>query len=116
MANFGYLAKILEGPAYVAVGTGVLGFQRAQVRRRELQREMQHRLGELAGVARQAGSRAQQGLESLQPRVDPAARMVRDLGARVPDGVREALAGACAAGIRSVQAVRAAIEAAQPIS
>jgi len=41
--NFGKVAKALEGPAYIAVGFGVLGFQRAQVRRRELQR----RVGEL---------------------------------------------------------------------
>ena len=38
--NFGKVAKALEGPAYIAVGFGVLGFQRAQVRRRELQRRV----------------------------------------------------------------------------
>jgi hypothetical protein len=50
------VAKALETPAYVAVGFGVLGFQRAQVRRRELQRHMagaantlNQKLGEVSG-------------------------------------------------------------------
>ena len=57
--NFGKAAKVLEGPAYIAVGFGVLGFQRAQVRRRELQRRLgqlaitvNHKMGEISdGVA-----------------------------------------------------------------
>jgi hypothetical protein len=42
--SFGKVASALEAPAYVAVGFGVLAFQRAQVRRRELQ----HQIGRLA--------------------------------------------------------------------
>ena len=34
------LARMLEEPAYVAVGFGVLGFQRAQVARRDLRRRV----------------------------------------------------------------------------
>lgn len=45
--NFDRFTKALEDPLYVAVGAGVLGFQRAQVWRRALQR----RALKLAGVA-----------------------------------------------------------------
>jgi hypothetical protein len=54
--NLGKVARALETPAFVAVGFGVLGFQRAQVRRRELERQMarlattvSHKLGEVSG-------------------------------------------------------------------
>jgi hypothetical protein len=53
--SFAKVARALETPAYVAVGFGVLGFQRAQVRRRELERHMarvtttvNHKLGEVS--------------------------------------------------------------------
>jgi hypothetical protein len=46
--DFARFARVLEDPAYVAVGFGVLGFQRAQVYRRALQR----RLSQMAGGAR----------------------------------------------------------------
>lgn len=48
--DFERLAKALEGPAYTAVGLGVLGFQRAQVYRVALQ----HKMGGLAGQAQGA--------------------------------------------------------------
>jgi hypothetical protein len=38
--NFDRFTKALEGPVYVAVGAGVLGFQRAQVLRRSLERRL----------------------------------------------------------------------------
>jgi hypothetical protein len=50
--SFAKLASALEAPAYVAVGFGVLAFQRAQVRRRELQRQigrLAHSLNETVG-------------------------------------------------------------------
>jgi hypothetical protein len=46
-ANFDKVFKTLEDPLYVAVGFGVLAFQRAQVWRHDLQR----RLGGVAGAA-----------------------------------------------------------------
>lgn len=44
------LPKVLEDAAYVSVGFGVLAFQRAQVRRRELEGQ----LAELATAVRRA--------------------------------------------------------------
>ena len=40
------LRRIATDAAYVAVGLSVLGFQRAQVRRRELQQQVEAQLGE----------------------------------------------------------------------
>jgi hypothetical protein len=54
------LARHLEEPAYVAVGFGVLGCQRALVYRRALQREL--------------GGELRRRLEQLKPLADEAAR------------------------------------------
>jgi hypothetical protein len=40
------LRRIATDAAYVAVGLGVLGFQRVQVRRRELQQQLEAQLGD----------------------------------------------------------------------
>ena len=36
--NFAKAARALEGPAFIAVGFGILGFQRAQVYRRDMEK------------------------------------------------------------------------------
>lgn len=41
------ITKIAQDAAYVAIGLGVLGFQRAQVRRRELQSQLDSLGGQL---------------------------------------------------------------------
>jgi hypothetical protein len=55
------LRKIATDAAYVAVGLGVLGFQRAQVRRRELQHQLETQ-----------GRRAQEQLVNLVGRATAA--------------------------------------------
>lgn len=72
------LTKLARDAAYVAVGFGVLGFQRAQVRRRELRKRLEGLASQLAaggppvvqhrpqgGIERErrspAGGRAQEG-------------------------------------------------------
>jgi hypothetical protein len=42
------LRKLATDAAFVAVGLGVLGLQRAQVRRRELQRQLGALVGQLS--------------------------------------------------------------------
>jgi len=72
----GRFARVLEQPAYVAVGFGVLGFQRAQVCRRSLQR----RVGALAGTAtatpKKAGADLGPVLEPLRKKAEQAAATV----------------------------------------
>ncbi len=58
--------KDLRDVAYVAIGLGVLAFQRAQVRRRELAKraeEIERRLGP--------------ALKDLEERIEPVARQAR---------------------------------------
>ena len=123
MANLGGLgaslngvSRALEGSAYVAVGLGVLGFQRAQVRRRELQREAQRRLAGLGGTAQQIEKQLGEGLRPLQSKIGPAARTARDVVAAVPRDAREVLAEACAVGARSLRALRVVLEQARPLA
>jgi hypothetical protein len=69
--HMGEVAKVLEGPAYVTVGVGVLVFQRAQVYRREVERALGRRLTDL-------GDRAQRLGHDVDERVAPARRAVAD--------------------------------------
>ena len=58
--------KDLKDAAYVALGLGVLGWQRAQVRRRELAKlakDLEHRLGP--------------ALEDLEERLEPVVQQAR---------------------------------------
>ncbi len=67
----------LKDTAYVAVGLGVLAFQRAQVRRRELMRwaqDVEHRLDPL--------------LDDVEDRLDP---VLDDLEGRLPEQASELL-------------------------
>ncbi|HTJ74426.1 MAG TPA: hypothetical protein VL337_03590 [Acidimicrobiales bacterium] len=74
-------AARLRESLYTAVGFGVLGFQQAQVRRRQLQRELSRLAAE------------------VDERVDP---VLDDLEARLSDEVRPLVAQARAA-VRSAQ-------------
>ncbi|MDP9070366.1 MAG: hypothetical protein M3N68_03590 [Actinomycetota bacterium] len=70
--------KSIKDAAYVAIGLGVMGWQRAQVRRRELAKELEERLGpalkdleeRLQPVAEQARRAARQTAEQLRSRLD----------------------------------------------
>jgi hypothetical protein len=91
--NLGKVARALETPAFVAVGFGVLGFQRAQVRRRELERQMarlattvSHKLGEVSGeVAERLPREAQEMLNA-------AGDMAQDLPREASEAAKEVVA------------------------
>jgi hypothetical protein len=92
-ASFGRVAKALETPAYVAVGFGVLGFQRAQVHRRQLQHEVarltntvNHKLGEVTGdVAERLPREARELLRA-------AGDLVQDIPREAGEAAKEAVA------------------------
>jgi hypothetical protein len=67
------LRKTLEDAAYVAVGFGVLGFQKAQVRRQELKKQV---LGQRAQVESQLDE-ARGQLGGLVKTIDERLRPVR---------------------------------------
>jgi hypothetical protein len=91
--NLARVAKALEGPAYVAVGFGVLGFQRGQVYRRALQR----RLSRVADAANQSVSAVTEDVvERLPPEakdlVKAASELANDLPREAGDLLQEAVA------------------------
>jgi hypothetical protein len=77
------LRKTLTDTAYVTIGLGVLGFQQAQVRRRDLQQRLTGDGGCLGARARDGRAR----IESLQHTVDDLAQNVRG---RFESGTRSA--------------------------
>ncbi len=59
------VSSVATDALYVAVGFGVLGFQRLQVRRRELEAQLPP---EVSGVVRAVGERAQAAIGDLLAR------------------------------------------------
>jgi hypothetical protein len=98
------LARQLEEPAYVAVGFGVLGLQRAQVYRRGLQRELytalQRGLRQLKPLAGEVARR-------LPPEVGEVARATGEVASDLSREARELAKEAVALGRFAFQALRA---------
>lgn len=94
------LTKSLRDAAYTAVGFGVLGLQRAQVRRRELADQLQSQRPELeaqldqardqlADLARDLERRIEPALVDVSQRVEP---VLEHIEARLPEQARAPLA------------------------
>jgi methyl-accepting chemotaxis protein len=66
------IGKAAQDAAYVAIGLGVLSFQRAQVRRREV-------LSQLEGLQEQIGNLSRLGETPVADRRKELARLVTDL-------------------------------------
>ena len=92
------MTTALKDAAYVAVGLGVLGLQRAQVRRRELAKQLQVQRPELesqlaearnqlTGLAREIEQRLEPALVEVGERVEPVLDQVE---ARLPEQARGA--------------------------
>jgi hypothetical protein len=95
--SIGKVASALEAPAYVAVGFGVLAFQRAQVRRRELQRQ----IGRLAQTLNETLAQNSDGLpgsiaetlpQEAKDFLGAAADLAHDLPREVGETAKEVLA------------------------
>ncbi|HXY46023.1 MAG TPA: hypothetical protein VEH29_17695 [Acidimicrobiales bacterium] len=94
------LTKIAQDAAYVAIGLGVLGFQKAQVRRRELRKQLEElqlgRVGrrgrgpvsdyrkEIAKAMKEFDKTVGQLIERWDARVDPVSE-------RLPAGAQAAI-------------------------
>ena len=95
--SFGKMAGTLEGPAYVAVGFGVLAFQRAQVRRRELQRrigQLTQTLSDTLGQSSESfpGSVTENMPKEAKELLNAAADLAQDLPREATEIVKEVLA------------------------
>jgi hypothetical protein len=118
--DFAKAARALEGPAFIAVGFGVLGFQRAQVYRRD----MEKRAVELAGTVRSLSGELGQRLApahqvvddvagdfalQLPPEAVELARAASTLVGALPREARELAKEAVAVGRFAVQVLRAPV-------
>ena len=74
------LRNIAKDAAYVAVGFGVIGFQKAQVRRQELQKQLDGQLGEATKGLGQLSTTVEEQVKLLEERF---AALGDDIEARV---------------------------------
>ncbi|HVF73739.1 MAG TPA: hypothetical protein VM938_01715 [Acidimicrobiales bacterium] len=83
------VTQTLKDAAYVAVGFGVIGFQKAQVRRQELRKDLAGRQQELNAQVEEYGAklrdlagRVEPVVTDLQQRIEP---MLDELEGRLPE-------------------------------
>ena len=107
--NFAKAAKALEDPAYVAVGFGVLGFQRAQVYRHAMQKRMGHLHDDLAPLRQKVDEVAGDVASQLPPEAVELAKATGSLVASLPKEARELLKEAAAVARFALQVVRAPV-------
>lgn len=78
--------KFAKDTFYVTVGLGVIAFQKAQVRRNEIQRDLRENLGEARGAFDDRVQTVEDRLEALEGRVDD---VLDDIENRLPEQVRD---------------------------
>lgn len=83
--------KTLTDAGYIAIGLGVMGFQQAQVRRRELQGRLENAGSCLADRARDARGRVEELAEEFGQRVEPLKGQVEGRLGDLPDRVNKAV-------------------------
>jgi hypothetical protein len=69
--------KTLTDAGYIAIGLGVMGFQQAQVRRRDLQERLETAPGCISDRLRDARTRAEGLATELTQRVEPLTEQVQ---------------------------------------
>lgn len=82
LASMADVKKTLQDAAYVAVGFGVIGFQRAQVRRQELRKQLVSRRQELEGRLGELKNRVEPVVKDLEQRIEP---VLDDIEGRLPE-------------------------------
>ena len=65
------LKKTIQDAAYVTVGLGVIGFQRAQVRRQELKKQLGAQRQQFETQMTEARSQVQKLVKDVEERVQP---------------------------------------------
>ena len=85
------MTKTLKDAAYVAVGIGVIGFQKAQVRRQELRKDLVGRRKDLETQVEEYGTKLRGIARELPGKVEP---VVKELEERLPESAKELVAQA----------------------
>jgi predicted nucleic acid-binding Zn-ribbon protein len=81
------LNNAVKEAAYVAVGLGVLGFQKAQVRRVELMKQVETQLAslsQLSGLTGQVGAQAEAYLKAVREQIAEAQAQIAKLTESIP--------------------------------
>jgi Tfp pilus assembly protein PilO len=101
------LERLVRDGVVVAVGLGLLGFQRAQVRRVEVTRQLRDLA---AGAREQLGDLAEraEGSEALRATLQDIEQRVDRLEEQLPDGARAVMQSIREAAAGSEQAIRSA--------
>ena len=79
------ISALVRDAAYVVVGLGVIGFQKAQVRRVELQKQLQEQ-GDLRDQLTKVAKELEERIEPLVELVDERLDVVQE---RLPEQVRD---------------------------
>lgn len=90
------IPKTVRGAAEVAVGLGVMGFQRAQVRRREMERRLERSAPEVAASVERVRQDVSRLARSVEPVLAPLVGQVEEgidrVEAHLPQPARQLLA------------------------
>jgi ligand-binding sensor domain-containing protein len=100
------LNKTLQDAAYITIGLGVIAFQRAQVQRQEIKKQLEAQLGEakggfskLSGTVEDRVKALEERFEGVQKQVEASLseieanvdKAVDELATRLPEPARDAL-------------------------
>ena len=85
------LSQILRDAAYVGVGFGVLTFQRAQVRRQELKKQLESQLGDAKGGFSRLSETVEDRVKLLEERFEGVQEQLETVLGEVEANVERAL-------------------------
>ena len=83
--------KTVTDAGYIAIGLGVMGFQQAQVRRRELQERLESASGCVAECVRDVRGQVAGLADELGTKVEPLVEQVQDRLGDLPEQAQKAV-------------------------
>ncbi len=92
--TFDDIQKTVKDGVYVTIGLGVIAFQKAQVQRQELRKQLEANVGDARTVALDRARTVEERLEAVEARIDA---VLDDVEQRLPDQARTVMHQARAA-------------------
>jgi DNA anti-recombination protein RmuC len=86
LASMAELTKTLKDAAYITIGVGVIAWQRAQVRRREVEQQLRAPRQQLESQVVEARDQLHKLAKDIEGRLEP---VVEQFEERLPDPARE---------------------------
>ncbi len=85
------IQKTVRDGVYVSIGLGVIAFQKAQVRRQELKKQVESNLGGARSAVEDQIKTVEERLEAVEERIDA---VLDDVESRLPEQARTVMAQA----------------------